>query len=111
MKRLFVFALVFVCLGALAPSVAIAGVEPSPFLPPGLAMDMWTPPGQLDAFNPQPEPPAFSVKAQWFAFDPQPEPPGKARELWTAPGKIVGFDPQPEPPGHTPNMQMIIVLY
>ena len=110
MGRLVAFVLVLAVLGTVMPAVALAGVEPSPFQPPGKAKDLWTPPGQWEAFNPQPEPPAFSVRGQLQSFDPQPEPPGKVKDLWVAPGKIVGFDPQPEPPGHTPVMQMQIEL-
>lgn len=111
MKRVILLALVFIFVGALVPHAALAGVEPSPFRAPGLAQDMWTAPGQIVGFNPQPEPPGFSVQAQIRAFDPQPEPPGRLKGLWVAPGHMVGFDPQPEPPGYTPVMQVDVVLY
>lgn len=110
MKRFVAFVLLVIAVSAMLPAAALAGVEPSPFQPPGLAQDAWTPPGQWEAFNPQPEPPVFSVKGQWVSFDPQPEPPGKVQGLWTAPGQMVGFDPQPEPPGYTPVMQVQIIL-
>jgi hypothetical protein len=58
------------------------------------------------ALNPQPEPPAPTVKKKLEspltrkAINPQPEPPGAgASRKPVSPGAKQGFNPQPEPPG------------
>jgi hypothetical protein len=105
MRRAFLTLLALGLLIAASPGVAVAGVEPSPFAP-GQAKDLWTPPGQWEAFNPQPEPPAFSVKAQVTAIGVSTQSPGLARDLWTPPGQWEAFNPQPEPPAFSPVAQM-----
>jgi hypothetical protein len=110
MKRFIALSIVLALVVVLMPTAAFAGVEPSPFMPPGKAKLAWTPPGQLVGFDPQPNTPMFAPKGQLVGFDPQPEPPGKLLGEWTPPGQIYMFDPQPEPPGHTPIMQMLDIV-
>jgi hypothetical protein len=105
MKRAAVALLASALLLAATPSIAIAGVEPSPFVP-GQVQDLWTPPGQWEAFNPQPEPPAFSVKAQVTAIGSSAQSPGQVKDLWTPPGQWEAFNPQPEPPAFSPVTQI-----
>jgi hypothetical protein len=38
-------------------------------------------------------------KADWVAFNPQPDPPGSYRTAHVSPGEAQGFNPQPDPPG------------
>jgi hypothetical protein len=97
MKRTIVVGLIAALSLLTLPGVALAGVGPSPFNAPGLMQDLWTAPGQLVGFAPQPEPPGSPM---WTPIaQTKGEPPGTTLNVWTSPGQLVGFAPQPEPPG------------
>ena len=101
MRRIILIALIAALAALALPGVALAGVGPSPFHAPGQMRNVWTAPGQLVGFAPQPEPPLWTPIAQTKG-----EPPGTMMDSWTAPGMMVEFAPQPEPPLWTPIMQV-----